>query len=83
MILPARWRKTSPRWHPVTVVHYREIVDGALNNKWEVLSLPTPGLTVEVTLDDTTWLYWRELDVNGDIVNAGALPQWMVYEVII
>ena len=83
MILPARWRKTSPRWHPVTVVHYREIVDGALNNKWEVLTLPGLNLTVEVSIEAHEWLYWRQLDVNGDIVSAGAFPAWMVYEVIV
>ena len=78
--LPARWRKTSPRWHPVTEIRYREIVDGTLSNKWEVLTLPDVGVTVEATIDNNTWLYWRELDVNGDIVAAGGFPPWMVYD---
>jgi len=83
MILPARWRKTSPRWHPVTLVRYQDIADGQLSNKYQVATLPTLGVSVDVTLDNTTWLYWRELDVNGDIVAAGAFPQWMVYDVIV
>ena len=81
--LPARWRKTSPRWHPLTELRYRTIVDQQLVNKYIVATLPDVGVTVEATIDDSTWLYWRELDVNGDIVAAGGFPPWMVFDLTV
>jgi hypothetical protein len=57
-------------------------VDGALKNKWETASLPTVGVVVEVSPSTSSvWMYWRELDVNGDIVAGGAFPPWMVVSI--
>ncbi len=48
------------------------------HDKW--VSFPTGTDLLDVRYEDS-WLLWRILDVNGDIISAGMYPEWMIVSV--
>jgi hypothetical protein len=81
--IPLQWKLKGHAivWQPVDELVYKDIVDGALVNKWEILSLPVAPNSLEVRYENSSHLLWRERDPLNAIVRGGSFPPWMLVSV--